>query len=178
MCDIVYEEYEYIYLFLISWICSQLDSLSEEKQQEIQKALHLFSFGHGPPKNLQEARRHTYRFWDTQPVPKIGMMHSAQVETTCRICVHVYKRHSFFFRWESDITRTNRVRETQCSRRAILTATGIHLGHTQPGQPRAGEWEVFVNQRSPKMTYCTRLNKIILEIQWWTIYTNPTFAMA
>ncbi|XP_043109172.1 glycylpeptide N-tetradecanoyltransferase 1b isoform X2 [Puntigrus tetrazona] len=48
-----------------------LDSLSEEKQQEIQKALHLFSFGHGPPKNLQEAQRHTYRFWDTQPVPKI-----------------------------------------------------------------------------------------------------------
>ncbi|KAL1264201.1 hypothetical protein QQF64_004556 [Cirrhinus molitorella] len=48
-----------------------LDSLSEEKQQEIQKALHLFSFGHGPPKNLQEAQRHTYRFWNTQPVPKI-----------------------------------------------------------------------------------------------------------
>lgn len=48
-----------------------LDSLPEEKQQEIQKALHLFSLGQGLPKNLQEARRHTYRFWDTQPVPKI-----------------------------------------------------------------------------------------------------------
>ncbi|XP_048035462.1 glycylpeptide N-tetradecanoyltransferase 1b [Megalobrama amblycephala] len=48
-----------------------LDSLPEEKQQEIQKALHLFSFVQGPPKNLQEARKHTYRFWDTQPVPKI-----------------------------------------------------------------------------------------------------------
>ncbi|XP_051523434.1 glycylpeptide N-tetradecanoyltransferase 1b isoform X3 [Myxocyprinus asiaticus] len=48
-----------------------LDSLSEEKQQEIQKALHLFSLGQGPPKNLQEAHRYTYRFWDTQPVPKI-----------------------------------------------------------------------------------------------------------
>ncbi|XP_051529802.1 glycylpeptide N-tetradecanoyltransferase 1-like isoform X2 [Myxocyprinus asiaticus] len=48
-----------------------LDSLPEEKQQEIQKALHLFSLGQGPPRNLQEARRYIYRFWDTQPVPKI-----------------------------------------------------------------------------------------------------------
>lgn len=77
----LWEVWVYLPVFYISWIYSQLDSLSEEKQQEIQKALHLFSFGHGPPKNLQEARRHTYRFWDTQPVPKIGMMHVAQVET-------------------------------------------------------------------------------------------------
>ncbi|KAK7122881.1 hypothetical protein R3I94_019856 [Phoxinus phoxinus] len=48
-----------------------LDSLPEEKQQEIQKAMHLFSFGQGPPKSLLEAYKHTYRFWDTQPVPKI-----------------------------------------------------------------------------------------------------------
>ncbi|XP_062381836.1 glycylpeptide N-tetradecanoyltransferase 1b [Sardina pilchardus] len=49
-----------------------LDALPESKQQEIQKALHLFSLGQGPPRSLAEARRHTYRFWDTQPVPKIG----------------------------------------------------------------------------------------------------------
>ncbi|XP_063076778.1 glycylpeptide N-tetradecanoyltransferase 1b [Engraulis encrasicolus] len=48
-----------------------LDALPESKQQEIQRALHLFSLGQGPPKSLQEARRHTYRFWDTQPVIKI-----------------------------------------------------------------------------------------------------------
>lgn len=48
-----------------------LDALPEEKQQEIQKALHLFSLGQGPPKNFQEARGHKYHFWDTQPVPKI-----------------------------------------------------------------------------------------------------------
>ncbi|XP_076856296.1 glycylpeptide N-tetradecanoyltransferase 1b [Brachyhypopomus gauderio] len=47
-----------------------LDSLPEEKQQEIQRALHLFSLGQGPPKNLQDARRHNFRFWNTQPVPK------------------------------------------------------------------------------------------------------------
>ncbi|XP_076153971.1 glycylpeptide N-tetradecanoyltransferase 1b [Alosa pseudoharengus] len=49
-----------------------LDALPESKQQEIQRALHLFSLGQGPPRSLAEARRHTYRFWDTQPVPKIG----------------------------------------------------------------------------------------------------------
>uniref|UniRef100_A0AAY3ZY96 Glycylpeptide N-tetradecanoyltransferase n=1 Tax=Denticeps clupeoides TaxID=299321 RepID=A0AAY3ZY96_9TELE len=48
-----------------------LDALPEEKQQEIQKALHLFSLGQGPPRSLAEARRHTYHFWDTQPVLKI-----------------------------------------------------------------------------------------------------------
>uniref|UniRef100_A0A3Q2DH98 Glycylpeptide N-tetradecanoyltransferase n=1 Tax=Cyprinodon variegatus TaxID=28743 RepID=A0A3Q2DH98_CYPVA len=49
-----------------------LDSLPEKKQQEIQKALHLFSLGSSLPKTLQQAKKHTYRFWDTQPVPKLG----------------------------------------------------------------------------------------------------------
>ncbi|XP_031417205.1 glycylpeptide N-tetradecanoyltransferase 1b [Clupea harengus] len=49
-----------------------LDALPESKQQEIQRALHLFSLGQAPPRSLAEARRHTYRFWNTQPVPKIG----------------------------------------------------------------------------------------------------------
>ncbi|XP_037134325.1 glycylpeptide N-tetradecanoyltransferase 1-like [Syngnathus acus] len=51
---------------------SQLDSLPESKQQEIQRALHLFSFGQTMPKTLQQAMRRTYKFWDTQPVPKLG----------------------------------------------------------------------------------------------------------
>ncbi|XP_030631297.1 glycylpeptide N-tetradecanoyltransferase 1b [Chanos chanos] len=55
-----------------------LDTLPEEKQQEIRKALHLFSLGQGPPKSLQEARKHDYRFWSTQPVPKID-----EVVTSC-----------------------------------------------------------------------------------------------
>uniref|UniRef100_A0A3B3UH68 Glycylpeptide N-tetradecanoyltransferase n=1 Tax=Poecilia latipinna TaxID=48699 RepID=A0A3B3UH68_9TELE len=50
----------------------QLDSLPEKEQQEIQKALHLFSLGTSLPKTLQQAKNHTYRFWDTQPVTKLG----------------------------------------------------------------------------------------------------------
>ncbi|KAM8836550.1 glycylpeptide N-tetradecanoyltransferase 1-like [Spinachia spinachia] len=49
-----------------------LNSLPETKQQEIQRALHLFSIGPSLPKTLQQARTHTYRFWDSQPVPKLG----------------------------------------------------------------------------------------------------------
>ncbi|XP_045925291.1 glycylpeptide N-tetradecanoyltransferase 1-like isoform X2 [Micropterus dolomieu] len=49
-----------------------LDSLPEKKQQEIQRALHLFSLGPNLPKTLQQAKKHTYQFWDTQPVPKLG----------------------------------------------------------------------------------------------------------
>nr|XP_019938578.1 PREDICTED: glycylpeptide N-tetradecanoyltransferase 1-like [Paralichthys olivaceus] len=48
-----------------------LDSLPEKKQQEIQRALHLFSLGPTLPKTLQQAKRHNYRFWDTQPVPRL-----------------------------------------------------------------------------------------------------------
>ncbi|XP_070783564.1 glycylpeptide N-tetradecanoyltransferase 1-like [Enoplosus armatus] len=51
---------------------AMLDSLPEEKQQEIQKALHLFSLGPSLPKTVQQAKKHTYRFWDTQPVPRLG----------------------------------------------------------------------------------------------------------
>ncbi|KAG7262569.1 hypothetical protein CRUP_027054, partial [Coryphaenoides rupestris] len=51
---------------------TMLDSLPEEKQQEIQRALHLFSLGRGLPRTLQEAQRHTYLFWDSQPIPKLG----------------------------------------------------------------------------------------------------------
>ncbi|XP_028990437.1 glycylpeptide N-tetradecanoyltransferase 2-like [Betta splendens] len=49
-----------------------LESLSEEKQQEIQTALHLFSLGASLPKTMSEAKKRTYRFWETQPVPKFG----------------------------------------------------------------------------------------------------------
>ncbi|KAM4624552.1 glycylpeptide N-tetradecanoyltransferase 1-like [Polymixia lowei] len=49
-----------------------LNALPEEKQQEIQRALHLFSLGQGLPKTIQEAKRRTYNFWDTQPVPKLS----------------------------------------------------------------------------------------------------------
>ncbi|XP_040885089.1 glycylpeptide N-tetradecanoyltransferase 1-like [Toxotes jaculatrix] len=50
---------------------AMLDSLPEKKQQEIQRALHLFSMGPSLPKTLQQAKRHTYHFWNTQPVPRL-----------------------------------------------------------------------------------------------------------
>ncbi|XP_042364555.1 glycylpeptide N-tetradecanoyltransferase 1-like isoform X2 [Plectropomus leopardus] len=51
---------------------AMLDTLPESKQQEIQRALHLFSMGPSMPKTLQQAKKRTYRFWETQPVPKLG----------------------------------------------------------------------------------------------------------
>ncbi|KAF7666603.1 hypothetical protein LDENG_00100340 [Lucifuga dentata] len=51
---------------------AMLNTLPEKKQQEIQRALHLFSFGQNLPKTLQQAKKYTYRFWDTQPVPRLG----------------------------------------------------------------------------------------------------------
>nr|XP_020460982.1 glycylpeptide N-tetradecanoyltransferase 1-like [Monopterus albus] len=51
---------------------AMLKTLPEEKQQKIQKALYLFSPGTDMPKTLQQAKRHKYLFWDTQPVPKLG----------------------------------------------------------------------------------------------------------
>ncbi|XP_034414938.1 glycylpeptide N-tetradecanoyltransferase 2-like isoform X1 [Cyclopterus lumpus] len=51
---------------------AMLDALPEMKQQEIQRALHLFSIGPSLPKTLQQAKTHTYHFWDTQPVRRLG----------------------------------------------------------------------------------------------------------
>ncbi|XP_061765561.1 glycylpeptide N-tetradecanoyltransferase 2-like isoform X1 [Nerophis ophidion] len=68
-----------------------LDALPEKKQQEIQRALHLFSLGQTLPRTLQQAMRRTYKFWDTQPVPKLaGEVITSQgqiteVETSVRV---------------------------------------------------------------------------------------------
>lgn len=50
-----------------------MNSLPADKLQEIQKAIELFSVGQGPAKTMEEATRRSYQFWDTQPVPKLGM---------------------------------------------------------------------------------------------------------
>lgn len=52
---------------------SQVNSLPADKLQEIQKAIELFSVGQGPAKTMEEATRRSYQFWDTQPVPKLGI---------------------------------------------------------------------------------------------------------
>lgn len=51
----------------------QSNSLPAEKLQEIQKAIELFNVGQGPAKSMEEATKRSYQFWDTQPVPKLGM---------------------------------------------------------------------------------------------------------
>lgn len=58
-----------IYFLLLT----QVNSLPADKLQEIQKAIELFSVGQGPAKTMEEATRRSYQFWDTQPVPKLGM---------------------------------------------------------------------------------------------------------
>ncbi|XP_023573913.1 glycylpeptide N-tetradecanoyltransferase 1 [Octodon degus] len=50
----------------------KMNSLPAERIQEIQKAIELFSVGQGPAKTMEEARKRSYQFWDTQPVPKLG----------------------------------------------------------------------------------------------------------
>lgn len=61
-------------LYLINlYFPQQVNSLPADKLQEIQKAIELFSVGQGPAKTMEEATRRSYQFWDTQPVPKLGM---------------------------------------------------------------------------------------------------------
>jgi len=43
------------------------------KLKEIQKAVDLLSMNTQTPKSMEDARRKHYQFWDTQPVPKLGM---------------------------------------------------------------------------------------------------------
>ncbi|XP_069504503.1 glycylpeptide N-tetradecanoyltransferase 2 isoform X4 [Ambystoma mexicanum] len=43
-----------------------------QKLQDIQRAMELLSACQGPAKNLDEASKRKYQFWDTQPVPKLN----------------------------------------------------------------------------------------------------------
>lgn len=43
-----------------------------QKLQDIQRAMELLSTCQGPAKNIDEATKHKYQFWDTQPVPKLS----------------------------------------------------------------------------------------------------------
>nr|KAF6431950.1 N-myristoyltransferase 2 [Rousettus aegyptiacus] len=51
-----------------------------QKLQDIQRAVELLSACQGPARNIDEAAKHRYQFWDTQPVPKLNevvMSHGA-----------------------------------------------------------------------------------------------------
>ncbi|KAG8138923.1 putative Glycylpeptide N-tetradecanoyltransferase protein, partial [Naja naja] len=43
-----------------------------QKLQDIQRAMELLSACQGPAKNIDEATKRKYQFWDTQPVPKLS----------------------------------------------------------------------------------------------------------
>lgn len=41
--------------------------------KDIQKVVEMLKLHQPTPKNMDEARQKHYQFWDTQPVPKLGM---------------------------------------------------------------------------------------------------------
>uniref|UniRef100_A0A3P8V9Y4 Glycylpeptide N-tetradecanoyltransferase 1 n=2 Tax=Cynoglossus semilaevis TaxID=244447 RepID=A0A3P8V9Y4_CYNSE len=93
---------------------AMLDALPEKKQQEIQKALHLFALGPSPPRSLQEAERHTYRFWDTQPVRRLkdnATSHGPIVESEAGVRKDPYSLPQGFF-WDTlDLNSSSVLRE-------------------------------------------------------------------
>ncbi|XP_015279230.1 PREDICTED: glycylpeptide N-tetradecanoyltransferase 2 [Gekko japonicus] len=46
-----------------------------QKLQDIQRAMELLSACQGPAKNIDEATKRKYQFWDTQPVPKLKVIY-------------------------------------------------------------------------------------------------------
>lgn len=60
------------YLFLLHM---QNPGLPIQKLQDIQRAMELLSC-QGPAKSIDEATKHKYQFWDTQPVPKLSKCQS------------------------------------------------------------------------------------------------------
>eukprot|EP00064_Thunnus_orientalis_P004348 superscaffoldBa00000393_g4359 len=53
------------------WLSSTNPGLPIQKLQDIQRAMELLSC-QGPAKSIDEAAKHKYQFWDTQPVPKLN----------------------------------------------------------------------------------------------------------
>uniref|UniRef100_A0A8C5KWU4 Glycylpeptide N-tetradecanoyltransferase n=1 Tax=Jaculus jaculus TaxID=51337 RepID=A0A8C5KWU4_JACJA len=47
-------------------------SIPIQKLQDIQRAMELLSVCQIPARNIDEATKHRYQFWDTQPVPKLN----------------------------------------------------------------------------------------------------------
>ncbi|KAB1253896.1 Glycylpeptide N-tetradecanoyltransferase 2 [Camelus dromedarius] len=51
---------------------SKNPTIPMQKLQDIQRAMELLSACQGPARNIDEAAKHRYQFWDTQPVPKLN----------------------------------------------------------------------------------------------------------
>lgn len=79
----------------------QVNSLPADKLQEIQKAIELFSVGQGPAKTMEEATRRSYQFWDTQPVPKLGIDHLCNCTHSSLVFVLIPWSDTSFFLFSS-----------------------------------------------------------------------------
>ncbi|KAM4812217.1 glycylpeptide N-tetradecanoyltransferase 2 isoform X4 [Urocitellus parryii] len=53
-------------------LASQNPTIPMQKLQDIQRAMELLSACQGPARNIDEAAKRRYQFWDTQPVPKLN----------------------------------------------------------------------------------------------------------
>ncbi|XP_032736812.1 glycylpeptide N-tetradecanoyltransferase 2 isoform X3 [Lutra lutra] len=51
---------------------SKNPTIPMQKLQDIQRAMELLSACQGPARSIDEAAKHRYQFWDTQPVPKLN----------------------------------------------------------------------------------------------------------
>ncbi|XP_044084769.1 glycylpeptide N-tetradecanoyltransferase 2 isoform X3 [Neovison vison] len=51
---------------------SKNPTIPMQKLQDIQRAMELLSVCQGPARSIDEAAKHRYQFWDTQPVPKLN----------------------------------------------------------------------------------------------------------
>ncbi|XP_048665023.1 glycylpeptide N-tetradecanoyltransferase 2 isoform X2 [Marmota marmota marmota] len=51
---------------------SKNPTIPMQKLQDIQRAMELLSACQGPARNIDEAAKRRYQFWDTQPVPKLN----------------------------------------------------------------------------------------------------------
>ena len=58
-------------------VLPQNAQVSMNKLRDFQKAMEML-VPQGPAKNIDEAKKKHYQFWDTQPVPKLG---------ECKFCV-------------------------------------------------------------------------------------------
>lgn len=124
------------------FISQQVNSLPADKLQEIQKAIELISVGQGPAKTMEEASRRSYQFWDTQPVPKLGVTFDwlfapHPQETVCP--EFMWETVLLYFRGDGDVTWLDWTWQRQHSGGALQPPTGLQLGHPWPGKCCCGK---------------------------------------
>lgn len=64
-----------LFMVLTYFSSYQNPAIPMQKLQDIQRAMELLSTCQGPAKSIDEATKHKYQFWDTQPVPKLSELH-------------------------------------------------------------------------------------------------------